>query len=389
MSARRWRTVAALAVLASVGALLVSLQAFADDAAKKADKKADKEKILGTWEVVAYERNGEPEVDLGLAFAKLLSLTFTADKLVEKIRDEERSESTYKLDPDKDPKEINGTVVKAVEAGRETRKVGSTFKGIYNFDGEKLTICINGDTDSEVPKEFKTKKGSGQILLELKKVKAAKDNEKAKDEEDHAEDIKKSQDNLKRLAKAMLTHHDTCGRFPPAANRGAGDKPLLSWRVMILPYLEQEALYKEFNMDQSWDSEHNKKLLAKMPDIYAPLNGVKTKEKFTTFYQVFTGQGTPFENPKGNRIADITDGTSNTIMIIEAGEAVPWTKPADLEYDAKKELPKVGGIFKTGFNFALCDGTVRFSKKNFHEKTMRLLITCNDGDLVYPADLDK
>jgi hypothetical protein len=110
--------------------------------------------------------------------------------------------------------------------------------------------------------------GLGALLACLQAVASAKDGE------DNAEDRKKSENNLKQLALAMHNYHDVNGRFPPAASRGADDKPLLSWRVMILPYLEQEALYKEFNMDEPWDSEQNKKLLAKMPDIYVPLNGV-------------------------------------------------------------------------------------------------------------------
>jgi hypothetical protein len=243
--------------------------------------------------------------------------------------------------------------------------------------GGALFICWRAQADDAASKK------------EDKKDAQEKAEAKAKDDEDNAEDRKKSQNNLKQMALAMHNYHDAYGRFPPAANRGADDKSLLSWRVMILPYIEQDALYKEFHMDEPWDSEHNKTLLAKMPSIYAPLNGVKTKEENSTFYQVFTGKGTPFEDPKGNRLADITDGTSNTIMIIEAGEAVPWTKPADLEYDAEKKLPKLGGIFKEGFNFALCDGSVRFCKKEFQEKTMRLLITRNDGNVVDINDLDK
>src|SRR5262249_22217463 len=101
-----------------------------------------------------------------------------------------------------------------------------------------------------------------------------------------ARNRKKSQNNLKQIGIALHTHHDTMGLFPAAAIADRGGKPLLSWRVAILPYIEQQALYNQFKRDEPWDSEHNKKLLAKMPAIYAPL-GVKAKEPFMTFYQAF------------------------------------------------------------------------------------------------------
>src|SRR5262249_52020517 len=144
------------------------------------------------------------------------------------------------------------------------------------------------------------------------------------------------------LALAMHGFLDDNGHFPPAAVFNKDGKPLLSWRVLILPYLDQKELFQKFKLDEPWDSANNKKLLAQMPKVYAP---VRAKEKMpdATFYQVFTGKRTIFEGTRGARIADITDGTSTTILIIEAGAAVPWTKPADLVFDEKKALPKLGG----------------------------------------------
>jgi prepilin-type processing-associated H-X9-DG protein len=192
--------------------------------------------------------------------------------------------------------------------------------------------------------------------------------------------------NLKQMAIAMHNYHDVNRHFPPQANYSEDGKPLLSWRVAILPYIEEDALYKQFKLDQPWDSPHNKKLLARMPKVYAPVRG-KAKENHT-FYQVFTGKGTVFPGPKGTRIQDITDGTSNTVMIVEAGESVPWTKPADLPFKEGQPLPKLGGIFKGGFNMALCDGSVRFVRPNFNARTLALMITRSDGQPVDIKDLD-
>src|SRR5439155_13938759 len=109
-------------------------------------------------------------------------------------------------------------------------------------------------------------------------------------------------------------------------------------RVAILPYVEEHELYKQFKLDEPWDSEHNKKLLEKMPKVYAPV-GVKTRAPHTTFYQAFVGPGAAFEDGMKVKLTNFFDGTSNTLMVAEAAEPVPWTKPDDLPFDPKKPPP--------------------------------------------------
>jgi RNA polymerase sigma factor (sigma-70 family) len=195
-----------------------------------------------------------------------------------------------------------------------------------------------------------------------------------------------SQNNLKQIGLAMHNYHDANNRFPPAAILSKDGKPLLSWRVAILPYIEQDNLYKQFKLDEPWDSAHNKELGKIIVKLYAPV-GVKTKEPNLTFYQVFAGKGTMFENPMGSRIADITDGLSNTIMAVEAGNPVPWTKPEDLPYDDAKPVPKLGGLFADNFNALFADGSVRVFKKKFNDKIFRLYITCADGQVIDESQL--
>jgi hypothetical protein len=192
----------------------------------------------------------------------------------------------------------------------------------------------------------------------------------------------KSINNLKQLALAMHIYNDTYGQFPLATVYSKdGKTPLYSWRVAILPFLDEDKLYKEFKLDEPWDSEHNKKLLDKMPKVYAPVAG-KPKEKNTTHYQVLVGGGAIFEDKKKVRITDITDGTAFTAMIVEAEEPVPWSRPADLKYDPKKPLPKFGGLFKDGFHAVFADAAVHCIKKDFDEQTMRAVITKSEGEVV-------
>jgi hypothetical protein len=200
-------------------------------------------------------------------------------------------------------------------------------------------------------------------------------------------DQRQSADHLKNLALAFHDYHGTNGVLPPAAVVARGGKPLLSWRVLLLPHLGEDKLFKKFKLDEPWDGAHNKKLLDQMPEMYAPVGG-KAKDRRSTFIQVFTGPGTVFEGQKGVRLLDITDGTSATVLLVEAAKAVPWTKPADVVYDPKKPLPKLGGQFGGDFNMALADGSVHFVPKGFNQKVMRALITRNGGEIFDFKDLN-
>jgi RNA polymerase sigma factor (sigma-70 family) len=220
---------------------------------------------------------------------------------------------------------------------------------------------------------------------------AARSNDDNKEEKNLDEEALKaarqrSAENLRDLMVAMHKYHDVNNHFPPAAIHDKDGKALLSWRVLLLPYLEQDDLFKQFHLDEPWDSKHNKPLLAKMPKQYAPPVPEKTKDRNATFYQVFVGKGTVFEGTEGISISDIEDGTSNTIAIIEAAEAVPWTKPADLPYDAGKPLPRLGGLFPNGINVVFADGAVHWFKKDFDVPMMRVAITRSDSTVL---DLGK
>ena len=203
-----------------------------------------------------------------------------------------------------------------------------------------------------------------------------------------------SQNNLKQIAIAFHNYHDVNGKFPPAVVYDANNRPLYSWRVLILPYLEGDHVYRQFKLDEPWDSPNNKSLLGQMPRAFHDPN---EPDPTRTIYQVIRGKNTIFENdtqngmiampaPQGRfhpkpaiSIAQITDGTSNTLLVVEAEQAVPWSAPEDLDYIEGQPLPRLSKARGGGFGAAFADGSTRIIDKNVDDVTLRLLILRNDN----------
>ena len=202
------------------------------------------------------------------------------------------------------------------------------------------------------------------------------------------EQLKESEKNLKQIALGMHNYESVYGHLPNNTNPLGKEKPAVSWRVLLLPYMEEDALYKEYNFEKAWNSEENKKLIDKLPKIYQPIR-VKTKEKGQTFYRGFAGPGAVFEAGQKITLPGIADGTTNTVAVVEADEPVIWTKPEELAFDPKKPLPKLGGLFDGEFHMALCDGSVRKVKAKFDADVMKAMITRNGGEVTAADGLDK
>jgi beta-lactamase regulating signal transducer with metallopeptidase domain len=161
---------------------------------------------------------------------------------------------------------------------------------------------------------------------------------------------------LKQLLLAMHNYHDREGHFPPVATRTRDGKLGVSWRVLLLPYLEQEPLYKQFHLDESWDSAHNRPLIEQMPELYRSYDAANGDTRF----RAVAGIGTIWDKAEGVRVADITDGTSNTIALIESKHVVPWTAP-DESPSGREEgstHPEIQQILKEGVIAGMADGSV-------------------------------
>jgi hypothetical protein len=208
-----------------------------------------------------------------------------------------------------------------------------------------------------------------------------------------AADQMRSKTNLKALAIAMANYESTKLSFP-SANAPLNDNPNgknypVSWRVRLLPYLEHTDLFQQYRSDEPWDSSTNTKLLEKMPNIFRhPMADLEKVPIGYTHYRVFASR--PGTQPSamfvdglaGPHIGDINDEISNTILIIETDQAVPWTMPEILLFDRNQPLPKLGGLYTNGYHAAMCDGSVRYFGNTMPEKNLRALITKDGGEVV-------
>jgi prepilin-type processing-associated H-X9-DG protein len=192
-----------------------------------------------------------------------------------------------------------------------------------------------------------------------------------------------SMNNLKQIALAMFNYVDVEKHFPAAASFGPDGKPLLSWRVYILPYIEQKQLFDQFHLKEPWDSPHNKTLIGKMPAIYRSPKSKAAQGK--TNYLVPVGNGALYATSRDEpQIKDIKDGTSNTIMVVEVDDqhAVTWTRPDDYAFDPKDAKNGIGSLFGGGFNAAFCDGSVQFLSGSIDAKMLAALFTRAGGEAV-------
>jgi hypothetical protein len=192
-----------------------------------------------------------------------------------------------------------------------------------------------------------------------------------------------SANHLKEIMLALHVHHDSKGSFPAHASYSADGKPLMSWRVHILPFLEQQALYDQFHLDEPWDSEHNRTLIAQMPGVYRCPDAALEPGK--TNYLAVVGEQCALNGTKdGLRLHDITDGTSKTIAIVEADvdQAVEWTKPDDWEFAAENPTAGLGKLRGGVWNAAYCDGSVRPISNNIDVETIKALFTRAGGEVI-------
>ncbi len=311
---------------------------------------------------MAQAERGLLTLDFGKTLSATAKLTFFEAETAEKI--EPAAKDVFDL-----ARAILGKEVKDKRRDAETKSVvdpvlafldAALGKATAKRDGKVLTLTVGGEVDAALKKS-----------LDAFPAWAAAESERVT-----------TTNNLKQIGLAMHNYEAAYGHFPQDITDKNG-KAILSWRVQLLPYMELEDLWKQFDLTKPWDDAANKGLLEKMPAVFA-IPGREAKDKGFTYFQTFASAkaiegGSPFLVAGVNRkILTIADGTSNTLMVVEGADAVNWLKPGDLAYDPKN-LPKVGhdGWMYAGFG----DGRVRRMRVPKAE-VLKALITVDGGEIV-------
>lgn len=184
--------------------------------------------------------------------------------------------------------------------------------------------------------------------------------------------LTQSTNNLKQLGIAMHAYHLNHGKFPPAVVIGPDGKTPHSWRVALLPYLEQQQLFRRYRLDEPWDSPNNRTLIDEMPGVYR--SGADDQGHFPAYFAL-VGPQTPLGTTGGVKLSEITDGASNTVLVVEAKRDIPWTKPEDIPLEPDQPFPEIGGFTPGGFNALYADGAVRYLQTKLKERVLRSLCT--------------
>lgn len=203
--------------------------------------------------------------------------------------------------------------------------------------------------------------------------------------------------NLQKIGLAMLEYHDVHGSFPPAYIADAKGKPMHSWRVLLLPHLGYEGLYRRYNFEEPWDSAANIQLSASMPPVYACPSDPDAIVEARSSYQVVAGPGTAFPGEKSVSIRDIQDGTRNTVLVVEATSksGFNWLDPVDLDLN---QMQFTIGTSKNevcshhdhrGANVVTADGKVHRLESTMHTEHVESLILIQDGRPIPPEVLDR
>ncbi len=192
--------------------------------------------------------------------------------------------------------------------------------------------------------------------------------------------------NMKQIGLALMNYESVWGSFPPAYVADADGKPMHSWRVLILPYLDALGTYEEYNFSEPWDGPNNSKLLGRMPPVYACPSHAAGAGTTTTAYAAVFGENCVFRGADPVRIADITDGPSNTLIVAEAtGASIPWMKPEDIDIAKHPALGDKDGFSSPhpiGVNGLIADGSVRHISSTINPQTLKALFTRDGGELV-------
>ena len=243
--------------------------------------------------------------------------------------------------------------------------VGSTFKQSYELGAGAMTLLILG------------------LCMGLPMFEAPRD----------VPPRSVCKNNLLQITLALQNYHDAYGSFPPAYIADANGRPMHSWRVLILPFMEQRNLYDLYRFDEPWNGPNNSKLAVHFPYVYRCPKDYDDPQRFETSYVAVLGEATAWSDDKPLTARDFADGTGNTLMIVEVHESgVHWMEPRDLHISQMPlavNAPRGQGISSAhagrnkppaGANCAFADGHVDYLPNDTPPEALRAALTRAGGE---------
>ncbi len=355
--------------------------------------------LQGEWQLIASERDGaaQPESQFKPYNERMVikRSRITQIQIAPDGKEIRGNDGSFSLGENKDGRTI------------DIKTARGTAHGLYRIDGKTLTLCITRSGGPR-PNAFTTTKGDERMLTTYRRTSAGTSNtglETRTTQTSPREDattstrpaiteprgvrtadetapLAASIRNLKQIGLALHNYHDVHKAFPPAYTTDNNGKPGLSWRVLILPYVGEAAMYEQFHLDEPWDSEHNKPLLAKIPAVYA--SPADCDPPGGAAYLGIGGERGVFGRKEGLPIAKITDGLSNTIIVVlslsHSESVVEWTKPDEFVPDAANPMKGLVQVHSGGSPVLMGDGAVRFLSKETDPEMVRAYLTIDGGE---------
>lgn len=192
------------------------------------------------------------------------------------------------------------------------------------------------------------------------------------------------QNNMKQIVLAIYNYESVYKSLPPAYTVDATGKPLHSWRTLILPYMEQQALYNSIDLNKPWDDPVNAALnTVRIPSYSCPSTTIAGSE--LTCYQLIDDRTAMIYGAEFRKLSEVTDGTSNTLLVVESCEAdaVPWMKPQDLKPQNYLN-PTTRTNHAGGSNTAMGDGSVKFMSSTINPQVFSAMLSRDGGEVVAP-----
>lgn len=193
---------------------------------------------------------------------------------------------------------------------------------------------------------------------------------------------------LREISLALQQYEAKNGKFPPAYVADKDGKPLYSWRVLLLPYLERDDLFQKFHRDEPWNSPHNRPISDTLMSVFR-CPSCPGNDSLETNYVMVVGPDTISSGAKSVAARQIRDGVSNTIAIVEvAGSGIHWAEPRDLEAEkidfttGHRDGKGIGSWHPGGANAAFCDRSVRFLPDSLSPQEVKAMTTIAGGEPV-------